>query len=170
MTTIISRSALAFHGHDPAPDVHSVVIDHRGRRVVTWADVMADRRARQERILARKRHVERERACRIWVAYFDQDLYGGWHAFLGDHRGRRGEAWVNKGRCDGPLASRLMDLFPLVLDFGDSPKERFGRWMVAFARRYRRGTHHGRPRGCAFLWMGPGHQLGPAIASPRRGR
>ena len=52
MTTIIKRSALVYHGHNPAPDVAQVVIDpFHGRRVVTWAEVMQRRREAQRRRL-----------------------------------------------------------------------------------------------------------------------
>src|SRR6185312_2323866 len=67
--TIIKRSALVFHGHNPAPDVAEIVVDHRGRHVVTWDDVLAARRERQRRQLEDKRRVVPWRPAKLWVAY-----------------------------------------------------------------------------------------------------
>ncbi len=70
-------------GKNPAPDVARVEIDARGgRHVITWADVMRQRREEQARILENKLWCDPWRAYRLWVAYLDQDLMGGWHAFL----------------------------------------------------------------------------------------
>jgi hypothetical protein len=143
MTTIIKRSALVFHGHNPAPDVASVVVDHTGeRRVVTWSDVMRNRRERQQRILRDKTTVRRLRAYRVYVEYFDQSLMGGWQAFI--DRGDADHAWIDRD-CRW-LKEPLMKLFPILL-FGD-----WHEWKVEFARRFTRGQRDGRPRGCAFVW------------------
>lgn len=152
MTTIITRSALVFHGHDPAPDVASIVVDHEGRHVVTWSDVMAARRERQAAILQAKRAVREVRAHRVWVAYFDQPLMGGWQAFVEDFRGRYGvwRNWIDRDRRG--LIPHLMRLFPLVLRLGRDEREWFDDWKAAFAAEYRAGSHDGRPRGCAFVW------------------
>lgn len=141
--TIITRSALVFHGHNPAPDVHSVVIEHRGpggRRVVTWAEVMEARRERQRELLRRKREVPQIRAYKLWVAYFDMDLMGGWHAFLEDCRGDRYRIWV---RADW-IRSALMTAFPLG--------EQWEAWKPNFATRFERRRQDGHPLGVTYLW------------------
>jgi hypothetical protein len=142
LTSIITRSALVFYGHNPAPDVASVVIDHEGRHVITWDDVMRRRREEQDRRLAWKRRVDEWRACKVWVAYFDQVFYGGWHAFLEDRldcqwlRGREGD-------------ERLMKMFPLV---PDGEPDRWRAWMIAFAKKFKRRRQHRKPLGVAYLW------------------
>lgn len=158
MSTIIHRSSLVFHGHNPPPELAYVTIEHGVRRVVTWDDVMRARRERQARRLEEKRRVPYpRRACRVWVAYFDQSFFGGWQAFVEDFRGRKGSVWVDRGRG---LVPTLMRTFPLTLPLGRDERDRFADWKEAFAREYRRGTHHGRPRGCAFVWW-DGREMTP---------
>ncbi len=151
MAAVITRSALVFWGKDPAPDVSSLVIDHRGRHVVTWAEVMAARRERQERQLAWKRQAREVRAYKLWVAYFDQVFFGGWHGFLENRDGRH---WL---RYPGGPRNALMRLFPLVLPYGrEDERTRWERWMEAFARAYRRRTQCRRPLGVAYVWSEDG--------------
>lgn len=114
------------------------------------AEALRERREWQARRLEEKRRVDRWRAYRLWVAYFDQPLMGGWQAFIGDFRGRRGEHWIDRDRSW--LKPLLMRAYPLLLPFGRDERERFGDWKEAFARAYRRGSQDGRPRGCAYLW------------------
>lgn len=147
MTTIITRSALVFHGHNPAPEVASICIDHKGRHVVTWADVLRERRERQARRLEQLRYVQPWRAARVLVAYFGQDLMGGWHAFLEDWRGRTSwrSIWVDR---DGKgYVPDLMRLFPLCGLFAD-----WTAWKIAFAKTYQRRRQHRKPVGVAALW------------------
>lgn len=149
--TIFTRSALVFWGHNPAPDVARVEIDWRGeRRVVTWADVMHERREWQRRILERKRYVEPWRAHKLWVAYFDQNLFGGWQAFLEDFRGRNGRRWIDR---DAPgLQKTLMELFPMSLPFGDA-REQWEGWKPLFAHRFKRRMQDHKPLGVAYVWV-----------------
>lgn len=148
MTTIITRSAAVFHGMPIADDVASIVYeyDQAEPQFVTWADVMADRRERQAARLDRKRNagVVRWRAVRLWVAYYDQWLMGGWQAFVDDYRNRC--AWIDRNRKY--LKETLMSLFPLVLPIGDQ----WSQWKIEFANRYRRRRHHRKPLGVQMLW------------------
>lgn len=106
MTTIIKRSALVFHGHNPPPDVAEVVIDPRyGRRVVTWAEIIEQRRQWQRERLDRIRFVPQWRPYKVWVAYYDMDLFGGWHAFI-ENRNER--IWIDRDRSG--LIPELMKL------------------------------------------------------------
>lgn len=152
MSTIFMRSALVYHGHNPAPDVHSIVIDHRGRHVVTWADVMRERREKQERILRHRRESHPTRAYRVWVAYFDQWLFGGWQAFIENFQDRHSwcSHWIDRDAHQ--WRRRLMEMFPLLLPLGRNERERFEDWKPAFAEQYRAGSQAGHPRGCVFLW------------------
>lgn len=153
MTSIIMRSALVYHGHNPAPDVACVVHDLTGRHVVTWADVLDRRRERQRTILENKRHVTRWHAWKVWVAYYDMDLFGGWQAFI-ERTGSR--SWIDRDR--DWLIRPLMELFPLVLIPGEQYPYNMSRtpewdlWKQEFARCYRRRQHHRRPLGGANVW------------------
>lgn len=150
MTTIIMRSALIAHGHNPPPDVARIEIDHTGRRVITWDDVMRDRRERQAAKLAVKRApAPAYRPHRVWVAWFGTGLMGGWQAFIGDHRGNNWDVWIDRDRRW--LIPDLLNLFPLAAMLGDENR-RWETWKEAFSRVCRRGSHLGRPRGCAFVW------------------
>lgn len=145
MSTIIMRSALVFYGHNPAPDVSYVTIDPRyGRQVVTWADVMRQRREEQERRIRRKRACHLPRVHKLWVAYFDQFVMGGWHAFLETLEER---IWIDRDRRW--LKDELMRLFPSTLP----GLEDWHEWKIDFAKSHQRGRHHRRPRGVAFVWF-----------------
>ena len=131
MTAIITRSAIRFwHG------------DGR-REVVTLGRMRAERKEWQRKRLA---HLTRPapgwRAVRLWVAYFDQDLCGGWHAFLDGYR--RDRTWVD--RDNKFVIPRLMELFPLGLF------DRWDDWKPEFARRFRRRNQDRKPVGVATLW------------------
>jgi len=144
--TIIMRSALVFHGHEVPDDLALVECKYPGhRRIVTWHELHARRRDRQAWILERKRYCEPLRAVRLLVAFFDQTFYAGWHAFIEDAYGH--SHWINRSSSSMPP----IDLFPVCLPLG-SASEQWQLWMPAFAETHRRGTHHGRPRGVAFLW------------------
>lgn len=146
MSTVMTRSALVHWGHNPPPEVHSVIVDDSGRHVVTWSDVMKERRERQQRNLLRKLKSFPWRAYKLWVAYFDQTFFGGWHAFLENKDDR---TWITPSRCSWPIP-QLMDLYPLVLPTGrEDDRER---WKIEFAARYRRRTHHRKPLGVTYLW------------------
>jgi len=166
MTTIIMRSALVYYGHKPPPEVAKVVIDWRGvRHVVTWAEVLDERRQRQARILANRRQVGADlwRAVRLWVAYFDQNLMGGWHAFL-DGLGAWGHKWVDRDGGPG-LRERLMGLFPVA---GRLPGlVHWDEWKPLFAAAHERRRQDRRPVGVALLWQrGNELSLTPGQRSP----
>jgi len=151
MTAIIHRSALVFHGHNPASNVAYIIVDHPGaeRRVVTWEDVMRKRREHQDLILKRRRHVESWRAIRLSVSFFDMNLMGGWQAFL-DGIDYHQHVWIDRDMKYATDA--IMRLFPMGLF--DSWHE----WKKEFAHRFKRRMQDKRPVGVAFLWQ-RGNQL-----------
>jgi len=147
MTAILMRSALVFHGHQPPPELHSILDDGFTRRVVTWAEHLDERRQRQRERLEVLRRGPQRRAYKLWVAYFEQLIFGGWHAFL---ENREGCHWISRR---GEMPAQIMRLFPLVLPFGDEGERlREMLWMEAFAKAYKRRMHHGRPLGVAVVW------------------
>lgn len=153
MSAIFTRSALMHWGKQKLPpEVAYVTIDHRGvRRVVTWSDVMDQRREKQRCILEWKRHVEEWRAVKIWVAYFDQDLMGGWHAFVEDWRGEHGREWIDRDRKF--YIQQLMKMFPLVEPgLFDRDGDQWHQWKIEFARKYRRRMQCRRPVGVVYAW------------------
>ncbi len=142
--TIIHRSALVFYGHNPAPNVAAVVVDHEGRHVVTWDDVMRERREKQKRRLDQIRYVEEWRAVKLWVAHFGNGLMGGWHAFIdGIVQGCGGlHVWIDR---DGKgYIDNLMRLFPLETDWHA--------WKQAFAKKYKKRRQDRKPVGVVYLW------------------
>jgi hypothetical protein len=167
MFTIIMRSALVFHGCNPSPDTARIEIDDRGdRHVITWADVLNDRRESQRKRLAQKRYVEPWRAVRLTVAYYDQSLMGGWQAMLDDWRGHYAfsSVWIDR---DGKgFIANLMRLYPM-------PQTLFGRndwgdWKEWFAGKYKRRTQDRKPLGVAMLWK-RGYELKlPAKKEPKQ--
>jgi hypothetical protein len=157
MTTLIMRGALerggiCFRGCDPPPDLAYIIRDHRGERIVTWADVMKERRENQRLRLSYKRRVDLWQAAKVNVSYYDQDIFGGWQALIYTIREHH---WIDRDRPG--LIADLMRLVPLSLPLLCSP-EKHGRcagweqWKEEFAKRFRRGTHHRKPRGVIFLW------------------
>lgn len=159
--TIINRSALIAWGRQNIPaDLAYIQIDHGrdSRQVVTWRDVMENRRKKQNERLRLIRHVNQWRACKLWVAYFDQWLMGGWHAFIDSYRGDERHLWTRRGNF---ITRGLMVEFPLVLPLGDEAQS-FEAWKIEFAKRYQRGTHDGKPRGVAYVWWN-GHDY-PKLA------
>ena len=143
-----------------------------GFRGVTWAEVHAERARRQSQILYYKRGEHRpvRRAVRISVRYFKQTLFGGWHTYI-DGVGL--SEWVRSE----PAVEMLLRRFPLVpLPSGSGCYHWVGKaytqWMEAFAVRYQRGEHGGRPRGCVYCWAmvdahsGFARSLGDVIPFP----
>lgn len=151
MSYIMTRSALVHWGHNPPPNVAYVCGDRPGeRRIITWGDVMETRRKRQASRLELIRRTERWEAYRVWVAYFDITLMGGWQAFIDNERTRHGYGtWIDRDRQH--LRQPLMDAFPLVLPLG-SERDNWAAWKAEFAKQYQRGSQDKHPRGCAFVW------------------
>ena len=118
---------------------------------VTWAEVLENRRIWQRERLRRKREwcVNEVRAYRISVAYFDQDLMGGWQAMIEDWRGRGYSIWID--RDARRLEPHLMRLFPLILPVG-SEHDQWQAWKPAFARQFERRRHDRQPQGVAYFW------------------
>ena len=149
MTAYMTRSAMEYWGHNPAPDIAGCEIDHRGRRLITWSDVMRHRREQMEWSLRHKRECAEWRAYKVWVAYFDMFIMGGWQAFI--DRGRERE-WIDRDRRR--LKPHLMRLFPLVLPLG-SEGEQWSVWKQQFAKQFQRRRQDRRPLGVAYvLWDG----------------
>lgn len=146
MSTHFTRSALIFWGHNPGPDVAAVAIDHGERRVITWDDLRLKKIERQERSLRWKRSSPVDHAYRVWVAYYDQFIFGGWQAMIS----RQGEShWIDRDRRW--LIPKLLKQFPLVLPIG-SEYEQWQSWKVEFARQFKRRTQDRKPLGVAFVW------------------
>jgi hypothetical protein len=161
----MTRSALVFWGHNPAPNVARVIINHKGRRVITWEEIIAARRKLQAERLKRIRSVNRWLPYKLWVAYFNQTFYGGWHTFL---ENRDSRYWLNQG--GGHLFFwSLMKLFPVCLPLGE-PWSRIEqeRWMIAFAHEFKRRTQDRKPLGVAIVWW-DGH-CDPRRDSPAKQR
>jgi hypothetical protein len=120
---------------------------------ITFADIGRGKRERQRRRLELRRNFTPWSACRLWVAYFDQRLMGGWQAFLKD---RRGECWIDRDRKHAK--ERLMELFQFPslfpLDWHD--------WKAEFAVRHQVCRHDGRPLGAVNIWQ-CGNRLEAAI-------
>lgn len=151
MTSLFTRSAVEYYSKGPVrPDLAFLEIDTRGdRHVITWDQVMEARRKRQAEQLRRKREVAAVRAYKLWVAYFDQDLMGGWQAMLEDWRGRGYDIWIDRDR--DWLKPKLMKAFPLVLAIG-SVEAQWQMWKPEFARRFERRWQDRQPLGVAYLW------------------
>ena len=141
-----------------APDVAYMTgeMTMRGmvRRVVRWDEVMAERREHQRRTLEIKRRGDNPvRAYKVWVAYYDMNLMGGWQAFI-EHRG--GHEWIDRDRRW--LRPRLMALFPLVIPLGRKcnedgiGSEGWDLWKAAFAEQYARRRQCGKPVGVRYCW------------------
>jgi len=152
MTSIIMRSALVHWDQNPAPDLAYVLTDRRGRRVVTWSEVLDQRRARQRERLGWKRMVCETRAYKLWVAYFDQPLMGGWQAFLETYQAQHYYEvciWIDRDRSF--MIPNLLNVFSLVPSVG-SEYEQWRLWKPEFAEQYRRRSHDNRPLGVAYCW------------------
>jgi hypothetical protein len=151
--TIIMRSALVHWGHNPPADLALIEEDYRGRRIITWEDVMRERRERQRRELANRRCVVGDgiwRAARVLVAYFDQNLMGGWQAFIDDLNGQH---WIDRDQQH--LIPKLVSSFPLtgqLFPMKDKWGGSWGEWKIAFAKQYQRGKQAGKPRGSNAVW------------------
>lgn len=161
VTTIIKRSWLESMGGNPSPDLAYIISDHHGQRVVTWEDIHQERRRRQRQRLEQLRRGQQElRAYKLWVAYFNQDLMGGWHAFVDTYgTAWQGHAWIDRDRrWQQPL---IVKAFPILLPLWPE-HELWERWKVAFACRYARRRHHGEPLGVAYLWWDGRWDLRPA--------
>lgn len=147
------------HRRDPAlrllpPGIAYAFDDGNGFRMVTIEEARDRRRERQRVILERKREPsESWRAVKLWVAYFDMTLMGGWQAFIED---RHGCLWIDR---DGKFFKEpLMQLFHLSF-FRD-----WCEWKPAFANRYQRRSHDGMPLGVVCLWR----RRDELALSPRR--
>lgn len=168
MMSIITRKFFESMGQNPPKELAYVVSDFRGRRMVTWAEVIETRRRNQVECLERKREWGQYpwRAHRLSVAYFNQTFFGGWHAFLEDYRGTDHRIWIEK---EGEsLFKPLMEIFPLILPLG-SEHEQWEQWKVSFAEQFERRRQDGRPLGVAYIWWNgrdlPRH---PALAADIR--
>ena len=172
MPTVITRSALVAWGRQDIPaDLALIEIDlgKPGRHVVTWTEVMERRRARQSELLRRKRKglgtSDERRAYKVWVAYFDQWLMGGWQAMIEDFRGRHGfhSSWIDRDRRS--LKPILMQAFPLVLPLG-SEGDQWAAWKIAFAGQYERRRQDRKPLGVAYVWYDGRGNLEPCRPLP----
>jgi hypothetical protein len=151
MSTVIMRSALKPGGLCYRPDrdlgdIHSVQIAYPGAKpiIVTRTEVNAAKEQRHRDRLNYAIEEAQWHAVKLWVAYFDQDFYCGWWAFLDGLKGFH--EWLKGG------SDQLMKLFPLVPEM-DNKRQQWQAWMPVFAKKYKRRRHHKKPVGVAYLWM-----------------
>lgn len=164
MNSVISRKALISWrsrlGHDTTlPADLAAIVD--GRKV-TLAEVMEHRRKRQAEILERKRHSWPipHSAWKVWVAYYDMPLMGGWQCMIEHYRPgyNLGSAWIDRDRRY--LKPVLMREFPLILPLG-SEYEQWEAWKIAFATQYKRRTQDRKPLGVSYVWWDGRDSLRP---------
>ena len=112
-----------------------------------------ERRERQEKRLSALRNVVvvKRRAYRVWCAYFDMPLMGGWQVMMEDFRGRDSfnHHWID--RDFHTFKPELMRLFPLVAEAGSEACQ-WQQWKPAFAARFERRRQDGEPLGVAYIW------------------
>lgn len=142
MATLITRSFIVNMGGTPPPDLAYVL----NGRVVTWAEVMVNRRARQARELEwrRRDHRGRWRPLRLSVRYYDMFIMGGWHGYL--HGAAGFEHWLRYDRYKAELM-KLIPLLPPLL-----PADDWGAWLKLFARAYQTGVADRKPCGATTVW------------------
>lgn len=151
MTTIFTRSAIIRWGCNPNidPDLAYVISDRRGKRIVTWTEINAERRKKQRQHLEDLRHVPIMRPTRLWVGYNPHWIFTGWFAVI-DNLHHRECAWDRTPH----LMERLMELFPITFQYGNL-REDFQMWCEVFAKINQRGRRGGKPRGFAIIrWDG----------------
>lgn len=142
MTVIMQRSFARTMGFNWPPDVACTVNGHK----VTFADIRANKIAKQRRHLARVLECAgpRRRAAHVWVFFVPGWIYGGWHLYL---RTINNDWWINK--CDD-LALSIIKMFPCGLL---PSEENFYDWKQAFAETYARGSD--RKQGMVAGWVEP---------------
>jgi len=161
MFAVFTRSALVHWGFQPGPEIAALIRDYDGDHYRTWADVMRERRKEQTRILRNKRQSEEWHPAKLWVAYFDQAIFGGWQCMIESLRER---AWVDRDRP--ALIPELLRMFPSVLAFnGPTQRDTWEAWKPAFAAAHRRRTHHRKPRGVVYLWWSGGNEA--SLSNPQ---
>ncbi len=154
MTTTFTRKAIVRWGRVALPpEIAYGVRDAPGVdvRMVTWDEVMEDRRKRQREILRLKRQGQPERrAYRLIVRYFDQYWYSGWQTYLD---GVNDCQWVDKHgkHLRGPIMEAFPVLEPTLFET-ECEYGRWERWKIEFAEQYKRREQDGRPVGVAYVW------------------
>lgn len=146
----------------PLPkDVAYLVSDYRGRREVTWREVMEERRERQAEDLEWNRR-ESEPAyapCYVWV--FDNGPiipYGGWWCYIVTRHESRA---VNFRGFNARLAASLMKNVPCGLQpsLMDGEERQFEEWMPLFARQFACRRRGRRREGRLIGWISGGEFL-----------
>jgi hypothetical protein len=142
MTTVMHSSFAAAMGFHWPKELAYII---NGQRV-TWAQVKADRIARQSRILKWKRgfYGPVRHAAYVWTFKVEVDIpYGGWHLYIWALQHSWWLHWENE------LAQDIMRRFPCGL----LPiKENFYEWKKAFAREHRRPGRF-RQQGLLIGWI-----------------
>ena len=151
LSSVITRSALVAWGRNPPPDLAYLTSNACGdRHIVTWGEVMENRRKRQaERLELIRRHVPL-RAYRFSVRYFDMPLMGGWQSALDDWRGQPYGRWPDRDlQWFKPL---IMKAVPLGLLALGSEGDQWAFWKTEFACKFKCRMRDGRPMGVAYIW------------------
>lgn len=140
MAAIIYRSFAEHMGIQWPKDVAYLSSLGRGGELekVTWAEVMAARRARQKKRLEYIRRPSEAVVvpCYVWAFFNRQDIpYHGWYCYV---EARGFDIAVNFRGFEGELAESIMRAMPLGLL---PMKENFYKWMERFARECPRARH-----------------------------
>jgi len=143
----------------PSDDAVSAWREH-GRcewTFTTTGDILRAKRERMERSLYWKREsgVVRRRAVCVW-SFWCPGIAGfafcGWWMYLKGVGGETIHAGGVKGDLSGDLLERVRELFPVPGQLGLFGPPHDEDYAEAFARRYQRGTHCGKPQGMAKCW------------------
>jgi hypothetical protein len=125
-----------------------------GRKTPIPNELAAVEDGRMERLERKRQPAQEWRACKLWTAYFDMPLMGGWHAFLEDYRGAGRRVWIDRD-CRSIIAP-LMKLFPLVLPFTGNEwdarhSDSWELWKIEFAKTFQRRRQDRKPLGVAYV-------------------
>lgn len=152
LASLTTRSALIAWGRNPPPELAYLTCNERGdRRVVTWTEVIDNRRKWQaERLAIIRRGCATRHAYRFEVRYFDMPLMGGWQSALDDWRGEPYGTWPDRDlKWFKPL---IMQAIPLGLLPLGSEGDQWAAWKIEFAHKFKRRMRDGRPMGVAYIW------------------
>lgn len=120
-------------------------------KFTTKKDILREKRKSMEQNLWFKREygVTQKRPLYVWVFWcpgISGVFEGLWTYIVGLGRDYHGGGY--KGQVDGHLLDDIMRLFPVCNLFPVSHDQ----WQEEFIKKYRRGTHCGKPQGKAPIW------------------
>lgn len=135
--------------------------------IVTTADILKSKRARQQRELARKRRATEPviKPAFVCCFYCPGPFFMGWHTYI---RTRTRQHWLTHHRW-----SKKREILEAMRAFPCGCLPFIGNlhnWMPAFARRYASPTRHAPDRGLAYCWVKVQHGDILAIYNNREGK